>query len=313
MSSYDTYSQHLKNATVPLLGMLCWYSVPESSEVLHKDFLVLVETSGAPIKLPELPRPADVFRRACNESKILKRPSGTTGRFYNYTMRDAGYDSNFVFRSVVEELVDSKNHSLGYEVLAQAIFNKENISSNFDIHVSPSHHSYSSVLEIQDSVNDFIRAKSETVTAIAVRESARRAVENRLFGTRVRPGGGVYFVNIDKAKELEAVDYVINNINGASFHILPLVDDNKQREMLKSSFEDESVEQTKELISDISELLKSNKDISAKKFTDIQTRYKQQKQKLDEYQSLLSDALDLSANQLKICNSQLIALLDKST
>ena len=83
--------------------------------------------------------------------------------------------------------------------------------------------------------------------------------------------------------------------------------------MLKSSFEDESVEQTKELISDITELLKSNKDVSAKKFTDIQTRYKQQKQKLDEYQALLSDALDLSSHQLKICNSQLIALLDKST
>lgn len=312
-SVYDAYSKHLKNSAVPLLGMLAWYSVPESSETTHKDFLILVETSNAPIKTPDLPRPADVFRRACNSAKILKVPSGIEGQFYNYTMRDCGYDDGFVFRSIVEEVVDSKNHDLGFEQIGQAVFSKEGIHSTFDIHVNIDHRSMPHIKSMEISVDDFLLNKSEVIPAIAIREAARRAVEIKLMGTRVRPGGGVYFVNINKAKQLEAVDYVINSVKNASFHILPLVDDQKQREMLKSSFEDDSVEQTRALIQDIADLLQSDKNVSAKKFTDIQTRYSEQKKKLIEYQGLLSDALDRSSSELTICNNQLISLLDRAS
>jgi hypothetical protein len=151
------------------------------------------------------------------------------------------------------------------------------------------------------------------VPAIAIREAARKALENHLMGTRVRPGGGVYFINVDKSDKLEAVDHVINSVPDASFHILPLVDDKRQREMLKSSFEDESIEETKRLIDEITGILKSGDDISAKKFGMLHDRYSSQREKLTEYKNLLNDALELSSTALDVCSAQIAQLLDKAT
>lgn len=312
-TAFDQYSQHLKNSSVPLLGALAWYAVPESAQITHKDYVVLVETSSAPMRLPELPASANLFRRACNNAKVLKVPSPIPGQTYNYELRDAGYDDTFVFRSLVEELVDSKQHSHGYTVLAQVIFTKDTFNLAFNMQVPADHHAMPIITQIEQSIRDYIHQKGEVIPAITTRQNVQRALERSLLGTRVRPGGGVYFVGMDKVKQLEAVEYVVNNVPTASFHILPLVDDKKQRAMLKSSFEDDSVEQTRGLIEEITELLKSGDDITARKFKDIQGRYSEQKKKLDAYQKLLSDALSRSATELDVCQAQIVTLLDRAT
>jgi hypothetical protein len=313
MSDYFSYTQHLKNSDVPVLGMLAWYSVPESSEINHKDFLLLVEKQNAPIKTPELPKPADVFRRACNNSKLLKVPAGVPGEFFNYTMRDSGYDEGFVFRTAVEERVDSKNHELGFRTIGQVIFSRESVNTTYSYDIPMDDPAVKHYQDMQNSIDSYVDDKALTIPAIAIRESARRALEVTLMGTRVRPGGGVYFINPDKLDKLEAVDYVINNVPNASFHVLPLVDDKRQREMLKSSFEDESIEETKRLIDDITNILKKGDDISAKKFSGLHERYTAQRDKIAEYKTLLNDALETSSAALEVCNAQIMKLLDKAT
>jgi hypothetical protein len=293
--------------------MLAWYSVPESSEINHKEFLLLVEKQNAPIKTPELPKPADVFRRACNNAKMLKVPAGVPGEFFNYTMRDSGYDDGFVFRAAVEERVDSKNHELGFRTIGQVVFSRESVNTTYTYDVDMDDPAVAHYQKMQASIDSYVDDKALTIPAIAIRESARRALEITLTGTRVRPGGGVYFVNPDKLDKLEAVDFVINSVPNASFHILPLVDDKRQREMLKSSFEDESIEETKRLIDDITEILKKGDDISAKKFSGLHERYTSQRDKIAEYKTLLNDALETSSAALEVCNAQIMKLLDKAT
>jgi hypothetical protein len=308
---YNEYTEHLKSSAVPSLGLLCWYSVPESSEVTHKEFMVTITTSDAPIKPPEVPKLGDVFRRACNTSKILKVPSAVEGEFYNYTMRDASYDDTFIFRTFVEELVDAKNHSLSFR--STAIFSKDtgNVTCDFEYDDDDPGTIVAKQMEVH--VNGYLKRQADMLPAIQIREAARKAVEQQLRGTRVRPGGGVYFITMDKATQLEAVEYVINSVKDASFHILPLVDDTKQREMLKSSFEDESLEETRRLSEEIAELLRSGKDIPAKKFMDLNDRFQIQKTKLAEYQVLLSDTLGTSNTAIDMVNTQLINLLDKAS
>jgi hypothetical protein len=313
MSDYFSYTQHLKNSDVPVLGMLAWYSVPESSEINHKEFLLLVEKKNAPIKTPELPKPADVFRRACNNAKLLKVPAGVPGEFFNYTLRDSGYDDAFVFRTAVEERVDSKNHELGFRTIGQVIFSRESVNTTYTYDVPMDDESVKHYQQMQQSIDQYVDDKALTIPAIAIRESARRALEITLTGTRVRPGGGVYFINPDKLDKLEAVDFVINSVPNASFHMLPLVDDKRQREMLKSSFEDESIEETKRLIDDITGILKKGDDISAKKFSSLHERYTSQRDKIAEYKTLLNDALETSSAALEVCNAQIMKLLDKAT
>lgn len=311
--NFNEYSQHLKDANIPTLGMLAWYYVPDSAEIPHPELLQLVETSDAPIKTPQIPKPADVFRRACNSAKMLKVRSSQPDVFFNYTMRDAGYDNGFVFRIMVEEKVDSKNHSLGFRTLGLVSFSKAGVVASYSKEVDDSDEATNYWNLMRVKIDEYINVKMLYIPAIAVRESARKALEIHLLGTRVRPGGGVYFVSIDKAQKLEALDYVINNVESSSFHILPLIDDSRQREMLKESFEDESVEETTRMISDITELLKSDNNVPAKTFIAFQERYNYQKLKMSEYSTLLNDALDKSQAALDICNAQIIALLDRAS
>jgi hypothetical protein len=312
MTTYTEYTKHLKNSDFPVLGMLAWYSVPETAEITHAEFVKLVETSDAPVKTPEVPKAADVFRRACNAAKSLKQPTGIPDVFANYTMRDAGYDDGFVFRRMVEEKVDGKNHSLGYRVLGLVSFAKKGVRASFSRDIPEDDPAIGYWDDMCKDINDFIDARMLFLTAIAVRETARRSLETTLRGTRVRPGGGVYFVAVEKAEKLEALDYVINSVDNASFHILPLIDDEKQREMLKVSFEDESVEETDRLVGEIATLLKSDKNIPAKTFTNIQQRYAEQKGRMTEYSALLNDALNRSSTSLEVANAQIRKLLDKT-
>jgi hypothetical protein len=311
--NFNEYSQHLKDANIPTLGMLAWYYVPDSAEIPHAELLQLVETSNAPIKAPQVPKPADVFRRACNNAKTLKARSSQPDVFFNYTMRDAGYDNGFVFRIMVEEKVDSKNHSLGFRTLGLVSFSKSGVIASYSKEIDDSDEANVYWNSMRNKIDEYIRVKMLYIPAIAVRESARKALEVHLLGTRVRPGGGVYFVAIDKAEKLEALDYVINSVENSSFHILPLIDDSRQREMLKESFEDESVEEATRMISDITELLKSDNHVPAKTFIAFQERYNYQKLKMSEYSTLLNDALDKSQAALDICNAQIIALLDRAS
>lgn len=309
------YSEHLKKSKHPILGMLVWYTVPESSDMEHLEYLQLVESLNAPVKTPDVPKPAHVFRRACRAAKMTKVRTANPEVFHNYVMRDAGYDPNFVHRRIIEEKVDSKDHSLGFRDLGHAVFSKEGVSAVYTRSASfpvgdPSQPYWEMM---QERIDNFMAQKMTSVAAIAIREGARKALENKLLGVKVREGGGVYFVAADKVEPVEALDRLLNSIPDASCHILPLVDDVRQRQMLKEAFETETVEETSELIGEIAELLASDKNIPAKTFLSIQQRYVDKRDKLKEYSTLLNDALERSETILMACNAQLAALLDKAS
>lgn len=310
--SFNEYAKHLRESDVPVMGTLSWFHVPDSAQMTHKEFLHLVETSDAPIKTPNVPKPADVFRRACNSAKNLKVPSGRD-TFMNYTMRDAGYDEGFVFRRMVEEEVDGKNHELGFRILGLATFSKEGITTTYTPEIDTDDPAFREWLKMQERVDNFLSAKMLHLPAIAIREAARKGLEHHLRGTRVRPSGGVYFVSMERMAQLEALDFVINSVPDCSFHILPLVDDDRQREMLKEAFQAESIDDTGRLVAEMTELLNGDKAIPANTFLSLRDRYQFQKAKLDEYSELLSDQLSEAQAAMEICNKQLAALFDKAS
>lgn len=309
------YSEHLKKAQHPILGMLVWYTVPEDADMEHLEYLQLVESLNAPVKTPDVPKPAHVFRRACRAAKMTKVRTANPEVFHNYVMRDAGYDPNFVHRRIIEEKVDAKDHSLGFRDLGHAVFSKEGVSAVYkrsdSFPIGDPSQPYWEMM--QERIDSFVTAKMTTVAAIAIREGARKALENKLFGIKVREGGGVYFVAAEHIEPVEALDQLVNSIPLASCHILPLVDDVRQREMLKEAFETETVEETSELIGEIAELLASDKNVPAKTFMSIQQRYLEKREKLETYSTLLNDALDRSETILLACNAQITALLDKAS
>lgn len=310
MSEFDDYIQHLADVGIPSLGMLSWYSVPESCEILHSSFVELIVNNNAPINLMKPPRPDNVFKRACAKAQINK-VSKSDGVFVNYNIRDAGYDDTYVYRQAVEEMVDGNSHHLGYNVIGDIMFNKKAIHLDFSALVEESSPSFAFFEQMTKSIQQYVHDKALAMNAYSIRESARRTLEGPLSATRVRPGGGIYFVSVSKSESLMALDSVINSVENASFHILPLIDDKKQRLMLKSAFQDESIGETQRLMAEIAEVLNSNGNVSAKTFLEFQSRYSQLKDKMTEYSTILDDALDQASNSLELCNTQITNLLNK--
>jgi hypothetical protein len=309
MNNFNEYVNHLVgNSSTPLLGFLSWYNVPGAAELDYVVFNDLAEQHGAPLRKMGAPKAPDVFRRGCNAAKRTK-VHGIDDTFLNYTMRDAGCDAGFVFRNLVEERVDANNHTLGYREIAQAVFSRasENVTST--IHINSDDYAYGYATTMIGDVERFMTTRRNLMPAIQTREAVRQALEHTLSGVRVRPSGGIYFVSLDHAPELQALLSVYNDLPMCSLHILPLVDDLKQREMLQEAFESESVDETTALMAEIAELVAGGNKIPAKKFLGIQQRYAEQVDKMQQYATLLEAGLDKSRTMLDLANDQIIQLL----
>lgn len=305
----DSYAKQIKDSGQPILGMLAWFTVPSTAEIEYADFMNLVIDNDAPITKMKQPSPNNVFRRASSHSKLRKQPGPEDEILCNYHFKDVSYDKTYIFKCLVEEQVDKANHTLDHRTIADITFTKASHRVNFTPKIAADDYAQPAYTELVKNLKDFIANKGSKMHDLVIREAARRSLEFMLKGVRLR--GGVYFVAYEYADELNALDAVINGVEEADFHMLPLVDDQKQRGMLKNAFEDESMNQAHTLMAEIAELLESDKNVPAKKFADIQMRYSLMKDKMTEYGKLLNDNLSNAHESLTICNKQLAALTQK--
>lgn len=297
------------------LGYLVWYTVTEDTEVEHSVFTAQLLTQlndvlDEDVELPPAPRPSDVFKRACKASERKRQlPVDDTHSATNYMIREAGADPDHVWKVIVRERVDTEGHSLGYDELYRVTFVRkpgvikfENINGQHDLTADT----------ICDNIDVYYHANLNKLTAYAVREYVRKLLERQLHAIKVRSSGGVYFVSKDKSPVVEAIDSIVNGLDSsANFHIMPLVDDSKQREMLKAAFEDESIGEIDSLLGDITDILKSDKRITADRYAGFQASFTELRKKIVSYSDLLDEAMEATASRLEIAQTQMFELLAK--
>src|SRR5690606_13800316 len=115
-----------------------------------------------------------------------------------------------------------------------------------------------------------------------------------LGGTNVRPNGvgGLYFVKQECAPALEALEKFVSLIPGEiEVHTLPLIDDMKQRQMVRRAFEAESVDAVDRMLGDIKEVMDRGKKISKDRYASFVTEYQDLLSKTQDYEQVLETAL----------------------
>src|SRR5918996_2030849 len=90
------------------------------------------------------------------------------------------------------------------------------------------------------TIEDGYAAGRHRHNSYAVRELIRREL-TLANATLVRPTGGVYFVMRTNAPALDKVLLLGEQLEGTSVHALPLIDDAKQRQMVREAVENETV------------------------------------------------------------------------
>jgi hypothetical protein len=299
------------------LGRLVWYTVTEDLNITHKTFheTVLDNFMGLDTQpvLPGFPRPTDVFKRACTAAQVRNVPKGGEGaedHTYNYMVRPAGHDDEHVWRVIVREEVDPNGHELSYDELVKVTFNRKTEKLRFNNVDRDTEHGDEHVNDIVGAIYDYFKAEADRITPYAVREFTRKFLERTLHSIKVRPAGGVYFVNEAHAPAIEALDRTLNGWQGSTFHFMPLIDDSKQRQMLRAAFEDESVGEVDRIVGEMAEIMAEGGKISSDRFANYKVEYDSIRKKVSDYSALLDENLERTVNRLDIMEKVLIELID---
>lgn len=311
MNEFTALEQRLSTTSQDLwLGSLVWYSF-SGVMVAHTQMVALLVQEGINQSLPLPPKDADVFRRVCSKAERKKVPTDQKNIFKNYMVRDLNADNNNVYKRLVVETVDPKGKRLAYEQRYDITFEKAtgNIVSKRNMGAS--------VVQDQDAENIVLWIQNEyarqqgCLDSFAVRQWTSHFIQN-LSGMRVREG--VYFVKTAHTEKIEALERFLQALPGSVlFHSLPLLDDKKQRDMLKQAFEAETSDEIDALITEIQEITTEcqagrKNGVSNTKYESMLNRYHALLERTGEYSELLEEKLSTTNSRLEIFMNSMVQL-----
>lgn len=293
------------------LGRLTWYQVKDM-KVSHSQVVTGLNQHDLTTTLPPYPKDADVFRRVTTAAQVKRVPLGTEGKFENYLIREvAGSGEETVTRRIVVEIVDRKGKRLAYSQILDLEFDRKNstikVKEVNEPH-DPVHwqrqRDYANVI-VDEVRREFIGWRG-MLNSYVIREFTRHLLLS-WHATPVRDG--VYFLPEAHAGEVDKLDAFLNGLaGGAQFHSMPLVDDLKQREMIRRAFQSESVDAVDALMGEIAEMKKAGKTITNDRYAKILTEYQAIMARTKDYEGMLEVEMDEVHARLGLFSKSVLGL-----
>lgn len=306
MSQFTEYADHVKTLDrETYLGVLTWYTVAGDLRVPQTDLKDLLDAVGLGSYAPRVPNNADIFRRTSTAAQRKRIPTSQPDVFINFLVRSPGDDLGHLYRRVVREEVDSTNRRLDYVEVAELVFDRSNASVSFTL-LQPSYEAEDLCRGVVDAyLND-----KGNLNGASIRDMIQRALTGA-NATNVRyPAGGVYFLSAENAHVVAGLEEVVSQLPaGAMVHSLPLIDDVKQRSMIRKAFEAESVDRITTLATEIAALRKAGTKISPEKYATYLTALRELKGKTAEYSELLEEGLTTTSSAISIFERQVQGLM----
>jgi hypothetical protein len=290
-----------------VLGHVAWLTIPEAAATTVAALTGLCARHKlTPPSLPTAPRAADVFKRACTSVQANRLPTGDPNVYVNLLSRRVGHDADHVWRRLVQEVVDTSGHTLSYDEVYEFRFDR---GTNNIVTTSLTWMPRPEAVQAASEVQAYFDARRDLVTSFTIREWVR-AVLRGLSSVALRDG--VYYLPAQHADQMHALEAVVNDLPAATFHTLPLIDDRKQRAMLKQAFEDESVGEADRLIGQIAEILHDpDQSVTTDRFANLKVEYDRLRGRVVDYSDMLSDSMGSSAARLEVLQASIGELLDR--
>lgn len=308
MSVFSDYASHIKTLDADAyLGVLTWYTVAGDLRVPQADLKALLEAVDLGQFAPRVPNKADVFRRTATAAKRTRMATSLPDVFLNFLIRSPGDDTEHLYRRVVREEVDTDNRRLAYAEVAELVFDRTNSRVSF------------TMLLADDEAEDLCRgvvasygAEVGCLNGAAIRDMIQRTLSGS-NATNVRyPAGGVYFLPTENAHVVAGLEEVISQLpTGGFVHSLPLIDDAKQRAMIRQAFEAESIDRIMTLSAELAAIHKSGAKVTADKATIYLNALRELKEKTAEYAGLLEEGLTTTSSAITIFERQVKSLVSR--
>lgn len=314
MTALQEQAARLANVdTEGLLGSLLWYSMSEV-RVPHADAVKIITDEGIH-NTPNKPRDADVFRRIASKVKRDKVPTNDENIFEAYRFIEFK-DDDTITRRMIRDTVDNSGRKIAVSERLDVTFKRDTSRIVIDT-IAPDVSGYD--ISLADEIVSGFDTWKGCLNAYALREWMRAHIYGRCLATKVKPGGGVYFVQQSFVGNVEALEriaealqaYTVEKYGEVEFHSLPLLDDRKQRDMVQKYFEAETVDAVDEMMAEITRISKSTRKISSDKYAELLTQYQNLQSKTKDYEDLLEQKLASTTTRLDLFERSLKGILGK--
>lgn len=251
----------------------------------------------------------DAFKRACRYSERTSLPIPYTDNTANILIRSVSTSAAEVERHMVMEIVDPNGKTLEYYTVGELKFDRINEVLNVkQMSIDPD------INPLIDSSIELFRLKFGEAVAHIDPQVIRRMIReqlDRMGAIGVRRQGSVYFYPAKYKAQGEALEELCAGLNGGSvFHNLPLVDDTKQREMIRAAFEEEVHEEATESIKQLMAKRESGDKITARSWAEYHKRLRDLHERRAEYESLVTHEITKAEIELTAYEEHLQAMLE---
>lgn len=305
LSVFAEHKQHLESLDRgSFLGSIVWWGV-SSTRIQQATVKARLEEVGLKDILCRAPADVDVFRRAFTNG-VRRTYKLEGGIIENLLVRQVKATSERIVKRIVREVVDSNGEKLAYDELIDIRFSK-NHPERVEIDELVYHQN---ALKLAQDLRSEYLSERGCLDAEGVRNIIRRVL-TVCKATSVRESGGVFFVMESYASELAALEQLVSHIPGALVHSLPLIDDRKQKDMIRDAFKSEAAEELDRILTEIDETLEKG-DVSERKFLFYQERVTALKTKAAEYAELLEDEVGMGELRVALLNDRIGKLFARS-
>lgn len=296
---------------VEFLGSLLWFSITDS-RITREDLRRAFTDAG--IDLSYLPRPIcarDAFRRATKQAALRRHPL-PDDKYLNLLCREVRQDDKEIVYHVVREVVDSKNVRLEYLPVTSLALREENVDM-YPLHPlnTVEHDRVNAVLE------EFSVAK-ENYDGKNIRELVLAILRGACKPVAVRPSGGVYFTPQNYQETVEALKGLVARV--AEFGVtasksclwtVPVINAHEQKAMIEQSLEEQVAGESKSLIEEMTEIIKSGRKITDRLAQRFVERTRGLGKLVKEYEDLLQTEVVTARANYDLALTEALALLAK--
>ena len=280
-----------------LLGHIAWWTVTDP-KISHDRLMELALTHNlSPAIVPKPPRLGDAFKRACRYSERTGLPIADSPHRANFLIRKVKQDLEVVERHLVLEVVDQDGSRLEYHDAAELIFRRaDNVLKVKQRQLTNSLNDL--VIETLQIFNGQFNQAAKTIDPQVIRRMVREQLDV-VSSIPVRRQGSVYFIPIQSKATTVGLEGFMSDLgSGCVFHSLPLVDTDKQREMIKGAWEAEVHEAARQLIEDLNKAKQKGRKLTPRAWADFKHRYNALQDRFGTYTELTD--LEMMTGQIEM-------------
>jgi len=291
-----------------VMGFISWFTVPDRFVPTSKLGRAWASKSLPMHLVPSVRKSVDTFKNACRSVETRRRTGGSRTTEIKVDQVEETYDE--CVYQVTRMVRDHSQRVIDHPKALRVTFDKHMDIIGFD---ELTKRGGPDLDAIRTAIQDNFDANSDSVPGSKVRAAIRGLLEHNNGINLRKKAGGVYFVPKEGKDDLVSLTAVLDFLygNDADLHLIPVANDDYQKQMVQRNFEISIGQQIAEASSLVADKLVSSRKMRSDAVGNLIVQRKQLGETLATYQALVSDDLATTTEQLRLYDEQLKKLMEK--